>query len=146
MLFSQGWTPSIVTAARLNFCVRDGNRCLPCAMGTEFGICDACPVSDGVRIRQALGGLRRQYLRFVARRTLVRLLPILDTSLPSTEAQNPNWVCTYSMSRTPSTKPKGFYSVGVREQYINRDIHSSERFITCDINTDFEMFTLRKLS
>ena len=27
--------PSIVTAARLNFCVRDGNRCLPRAMGTE---------------------------------------------------------------------------------------------------------------
>lgn len=27
---------SIVTAARLNFCVRHGNRCFPCAMGTEI--------------------------------------------------------------------------------------------------------------
>ncbi len=27
--------PSIVTATRLNFCVRHGNRCLPRAMGTD---------------------------------------------------------------------------------------------------------------
>ena len=36
MLFSQGWTPSIVTAERLNCCVRHGNRCFPRAMGTEM--------------------------------------------------------------------------------------------------------------
>ena len=29
--------PSIVTAARLNCCVRYGNRCLPRAMGTDLG-------------------------------------------------------------------------------------------------------------
>ena len=27
--------PSIVTAARLNCCVRNGNRCFPSAMGTD---------------------------------------------------------------------------------------------------------------
>ena len=39
VLFSQGYNPSIVTAARLNFCVRDGNRCFPSAMGTDAGFC-----------------------------------------------------------------------------------------------------------
>jgi hypothetical protein len=36
VLSSQGWTPSIVTATRLNFCVRHGNRCCPRAMGTKM--------------------------------------------------------------------------------------------------------------
>ncbi len=37
---------SIVTATRLNFCVRHGNRWVPRAMGTDFGICVAFPASQ----------------------------------------------------------------------------------------------------
>lgn len=35
-----GLYPSIVTAAGLNCCVRDGNRCFPSAMGTDLSLCD----------------------------------------------------------------------------------------------------------
>ena len=34
--------PSIVTATRLNCCVRDGNRCFPRAMGTKIALWDTC--------------------------------------------------------------------------------------------------------
>lgn len=39
--------PSIVTADRLNCCVRYGDRCFPIAMGTDFGVC-----ADGLPTKQ----------------------------------------------------------------------------------------------
>lgn len=52
---------SILTATRLNFCVRYGNRCFPRAMGTDLGICASFPANQQCwLLRKPLGQSRCQ--------------------------------------------------------------------------------------
>ena len=65
-----GLNPSIVTAARLNCCVRDGNRCFPGAMGTDLAFVPRKPVFGEAETPLALLVNRGvDYARSLARRT-----------------------------------------------------------------------------
>ena len=64
-----GLDPSIVTAARLNCCVRNGNRCFPSAMGTDQSIVPPSLLPAKPDTRWLLANCGVGYVRLLARRT-----------------------------------------------------------------------------